>query len=76
MGDAANVAARFQEAAAPGEILLGPQTLALRAGRPLCRSSQPLELNGKSAPMAAFELVAVGRAAVSPLTGSPASTYV
>ena len=67
MGDAVNVAARFQQAAAPGEILVGPQTLALARGAATVEELEPLELKGKSAPMAAFKLVAVGRAAVSPL---------
>ena len=67
MGDAVNVAARFQQAAAPGEILLGPQTFALARGAATVEELEPLELKGKSAPMAAFKLVAVGRTAVSPL---------
>ena len=38
-----------------------------RAGAATVEELEPLELKGKSAPMAAFKLVAVGRAVVSPL---------
>jgi class 3 adenylate cyclase/tetratricopeptide (TPR) repeat protein len=61
-GDAVNVAARLQQAAAPGEILLGGQTLALVRDAASVETLDPLELKGKAKPVAAFRLLAVGEA--------------
>ncbi len=62
-GDAVNVAARLEQAAKPGEILLGAETLALVrhavAGAPL----EPLELKGKATAVPAFRLDSVAAAA-------------
>jgi class 3 adenylate cyclase/tetratricopeptide (TPR) repeat protein len=58
-GDAVNVAARLEQAAQPGEVLVGEATLALvRAsvdGEPVA----PLAVKGKSEPVLAFRLLAV-----------------
>src|SRR5437588_8916939 len=58
-GDAVNVAARLEQAAQPGEILLGEETL--RLVRDAVRVDQvgPIELRGKTEPVAAFRLVEV-----------------
>jgi class 3 adenylate cyclase len=61
-GDAANVAARLQQAAAPGEVLVGAETIGLAGEAALVEQLQPLELKGKADPVAAFRLVAVGEA--------------
>ncbi len=58
-GDAINVAARLEQAAAPGEILLGPETFALVRPAVLAEPLTPLVLKGKSAPVAAWRLLAV-----------------
>ena len=47
-GDAVNVAARLQQAADPGEILIGEATLELVRGAVETEPVEPLELKGKS----------------------------
>ena len=61
-GDAANVAARLQQAASPGEVLIGAPTLALARGALTVEEIPPLDLKGKAEPVAAYRLVAVGEA--------------
>jgi class 3 adenylate cyclase len=58
-GDAVNIAARLQQAAGPGEILLGEQTHALARDAVTVEELPPLELKGKGRPVAAFRLTAV-----------------
>ena len=58
-GDAINVASRLEGAAAPGEILLGAETFALVRSAVLAEPLTPLVLKGKSAPVAAWRLLAV-----------------
>jgi class 3 adenylate cyclase/tetratricopeptide (TPR) repeat protein len=62
-GDAVNVAARLEQAATPGEIVLGAETLRLVRDAVSVEPLEPLELKGKSAPVAAFRLVSVDPAA-------------
>ncbi len=59
IGDAVNVAARLEQAAAPGEIVLGPETLELVRDAVEVEALEPLELKGKSEPIAAFRLLSV-----------------
>jgi class 3 adenylate cyclase/tetratricopeptide (TPR) repeat protein len=56
-GDAVNVAARLEQAAQPGEVLLGEPTLVLLRGAVEVESVEPLELKGKSAPVPAYRLL-------------------
>ena len=58
-GDVVNVAARLEQAAEPGEVLVGEPTYALVRGAVDVESLEPLELKGKAEPVAAFRLVAV-----------------
>ena len=58
-GDAVNVAARLEQAAAPGEILLGDATLALTRAAVDVEPVEPLALKGKSKPVPASRLVQV-----------------
>src|SRR6187549_1206114 len=58
-GDAVNVAARLEQAAQPGEILIGAETLALVREGVDAEPVEPLELKGKTSAVAAFRLVAV-----------------
>jgi class 3 adenylate cyclase len=58
-GDAVNVAARFEQAAAPGTILIGEATYDLARGSVEVEQVEPLTLKGKSAPVPAFRLLSV-----------------
>jgi len=56
-GDAVNVAARLEQAAAPDEILLGPQTAQLVRDAVETEPTEPLKLKGKREPLAAHRLL-------------------
>jgi class 3 adenylate cyclase len=71
-GDAVNVAARLEQAAAPGEVLLGADTLRLVRDSVEAEALQPLQLKGKSEPVGAYRLVSVRQAAAR----RPSSTFV
>ncbi len=58
-GDAVNVAARFEQTAEPGQILISTQTERLVSGRVRVEAVAPLELKGKALPVAAFRLLEV-----------------
>ncbi len=58
-GDAVNVAARLEQAAPSGEILIGASTLSLVRDAVTVEAVEPLELKGKREPVPAFRLVAV-----------------
>ena len=58
-GDAVNVAARLEQAAAPGEILLGAETHERVRNAVTVEALEPLELKGKTERIAAFRLVEV-----------------
>ena len=58
-GDAVNVAARLEQAAEPGEVLIGETTHELVRGAVLVEAVEPLSLKGKSKPVPALRLVSV-----------------
>src|SRR5215208_2452289 len=58
-GDAVNVAARLEQAAQPGEVLLGEETYRLVRDGVVAEKAPPLEAKGKSEPLAAHRLAAV-----------------
>ncbi len=58
-GDAVNVAARLEQAAAPGEVLIGEATHGLVHEAVVAEPVEPLELKGKHEPVPAFRLVLV-----------------
>ena len=58
-GDAVNVAARLEQAAAPHEVLIGETTLALVHEAVVAEAVEPLALKGKSRPVPASRLVSV-----------------
>ena len=58
-GDAVNVAARLEQAAQPGEVLVGAATLALVEAAVEGEPVEPLEVKGKSDPVPAFRLLGV-----------------
>jgi hypothetical protein len=66
-GDAVNVAARLEQAAAPGEVLIGASTHALAREVVVAEPVEPLPLKGKSEPVAAFRLLSV--------SGEPVRTF-
>jgi class 3 adenylate cyclase/tetratricopeptide (TPR) repeat protein len=55
-GDAVNVAARLEQAASPGEILLGEETMRLVRDVVEAETVEALELKGKAEPVAAHRL--------------------
>jgi len=58
-GDAVNVAARLEQAAQPGEVLIGQPTLALVRDATEVEAVEPLMLKGKTEPVPAFRLLRV-----------------
>src|SRR6266508_166595 len=56
-GDALNVAARLQQAAAPGEVLIAGATRALVGDAVEAEPVEPFALKGKSEPVPAFRLL-------------------
>jgi class 3 adenylate cyclase len=75
-GDAVNVAARLERAAAPGEVLIGAETLALARDAVAVTSVEPLTLKGKADPVPAFRLISVhgevARRFATPMVGREA----
>ena len=64
-GDAVNVAARLEQAADPGEILVGAATYGLVRSAVAVEPVEPLELKGKADPVVAYRLVTVDPAAAA-----------
>jgi class 3 adenylate cyclase/tetratricopeptide (TPR) repeat protein len=58
-GDAVNVAARLEQAAQPGEVLVGVATLSLVRATVEVGAERRLELKGKAEPVPAYPLLAV-----------------
>lgn len=58
-GDAVNVAARFEQAAPPGEVLLSERTYGLVRDAIDAEAVEPLTAKGKSKPLAAYRLISV-----------------
>jgi class 3 adenylate cyclase/tetratricopeptide (TPR) repeat protein len=58
-GDAVNVAARLEQAAQPGEILVGDETLQLTRDAATVEQVQPLSLKGKAEPVVVHRLLSV-----------------
>jgi class 3 adenylate cyclase len=58
-GDAVNVAARLEQAAEPGTVLMGEKTLRLVRDAVVVEPVAPLKVKGKTEPLAAFRLVQV-----------------
>jgi class 3 adenylate cyclase/tetratricopeptide (TPR) repeat protein len=80
-GDAVNVAARLQQAAAPGEVILGELTRRLVGDLATCEPLAPLTLKGKSTEVQAFRLLSVAPAGTAqahalPLIGRAAELDV
>ena len=65
-GDTMNVAARLEQSAAAGEILIGAPTRLLGGDAIVVEDVEPLELRGKSERVPAFRLSWVVREGVAP----------
>jgi adenylate cyclase len=59
IGDTTNLAARLQSAAEPGQVVLGEATYAAVRDRVRAEPIGELELKGKTAPVAAYRLIAL-----------------
>jgi hypothetical protein len=72
-GDAVNVAARLEQAADPGSVLLGEDTMRLVRDAVAAEPLEPLLMKGKSDPIPAFRLIEVttGVAGVARRLDSP-----
>ena len=58
-GDAVNVAARLEQAAEPGDILIGDSTRQLAQGALELEPVEPVDAKGKSEPLVAYRLLSV-----------------
>ena len=65
-GDAVNVAARLEQAAPPGEVLLGSETRQAVGEAVDVQAVEPLDLKGKSEKVRAFRLLALRAPEASP----------
>jgi class 3 adenylate cyclase/tetratricopeptide (TPR) repeat protein len=72
-GDAVNVAARLEQAAAPGEVLIGAATRALAREAVVAEPVEPLSLKGKAERVEAFRLISAhaehARSFATPMVG-------
>ncbi len=57
IGDAVNIAARLEELAGPGQVLIGETTRALAEDMVVARKFGEIDLRGRSKPVIAYELV-------------------
>src|SRR4051794_1008052 len=67
-GDAVNVAARLEQAAQPGEVLVGQETFNLVRGVANTEPIQPIAAKGKTEPLPGYRLLSV-RAGDAPRSG-------
>jgi class 3 adenylate cyclase len=65
-GDAVNTAARLEQAARPGEVLIGDPTLRLVRDAVLVEAVAPVAARGKAEPVPAYRLLGVTDAAAGP----------
>jgi class 3 adenylate cyclase/tetratricopeptide (TPR) repeat protein len=70
-GDAVNTAARLEQAAGPGEIVLGDLTYRLARDQIDIEFIPPLTLKGKAEPVPAYRLVKIGAQAPARESGTP-----
>ena len=78
IGDTTNLAARLQQAGAPGSILLGETTWRMVRDIVSVENLGPLEVKGKAEPVSAYRLVAIGptRGPIAGRAGRPLSQFV
>ncbi|MFN2484975.1 MAG: adenylate/guanylate cyclase domain-containing protein [Candidatus Limnocylindria bacterium] len=66
-GDAVNTAARLEQAAAPGDILLGRSTYQLVRDAVVVEATEPIAAKGKEMPVSAYRLVSLAVTAQGPV---------
>ena len=78
IGDTTNLAARLQQAGAPGSILLGEATWRMVRDLVRVEGLRPVEVKGKAKPVSAYRLVAIGptRAPIAARVERPLSHFV
>src|SRR5207302_11414714 len=70
-GEAVNIAARLQQMAKPGQILVGPGAYRLTIGRVVTEDVGPLELKGRDTPLWAWRIVCATDGAARPKVQAP-----
>src|SRR5213080_955978 len=70
-GEAVNIAARLQQMATPGQILIGPGAYRLTLGRVVTEDVGPLELKGRDTPLWAWRVVCATDGAVRAKVEAP-----
>src|SRR5256714_1903615 len=70
-GEAVNIAARLQQMARPGQILVGPGAYRLTIGRIVTEDVGPLELKGRDTPLWAWRVGRAPHRAVLPHVPAP-----
>jgi len=58
-GDAVNTAARLEQAAPPGDVLIGKETIGVAMGGVQVEAVEPIAAKGKAEPLPAYRLVSV-----------------
>ncbi|MFE5142352.1 adenylate/guanylate cyclase domain-containing protein [Streptomyces fagopyri] len=75
-GEVVNVAARLEQAARPGQILVGPATRVLLGAAAVVESVGPLTLKGKREPVEAFRLLGLATEGGPPGVSRPGAPFV
>src|SRR5205823_6163942 len=70
-GEAVNIAARLQQTAKPGQILIGPGAYRLTVGRAVTEDVGPLELRGRDKPLWVWRVVSAVDGAPRPMLEAP-----
>src|SRR5438105_14113591 len=70
-GEAVNIAARLQQVAGPGQILIGPGAYRLTLGRVSTEDVGPLELKGRDAPLWVWRVLGAVHGVVRPAVQAP-----
>ena len=70
-GEAVNLAARLQQAAAKGTILIGPGVLRLANGRVVAEPAEPVDVSGRREPLPTWRLVDIATRSGQPVASAP-----
>ena len=75
IGQTVHLAARMEQMATPGSILMTPDALRLAEGYVQVKSLGPVNVKGLTEPVEVYEVTGVGVRALSPASGSRARTH-